>query len=113
MRCQLDNQTRATIKWDVATFRFPIASVRRLTIQGAKVVFGKKCSYIENTDGNRTELVVQGIVFWLKAKVLEEKVDSKLVCSMESVEMRALEEQAVRLGLVASACTMQPHDRKS
>ena len=36
VRCQPSNQTTAMIKWDVATVRFPIASVRRLTMQGNK-----------------------------------------------------------------------------
>ena len=35
---QFDNQTKAMIKWDVATVPFPIASVTRLTMQGNTVV---------------------------------------------------------------------------
>ena len=38
VRKQLGNQTTAMIKWNVSTVRFPIASVRRLTIRCNKVV---------------------------------------------------------------------------
>ena len=37
VRYQLDNQTTAIIRWDIARVRFLIASVRRLTMQGNKV----------------------------------------------------------------------------
>ena len=44
---QLDTQTKAMIKSDVATVRFPVASVRRLTMQGSKVVFEEEHSHSE------------------------------------------------------------------
>ena len=67
VRYQLDNQTALMIKWDVA-------SVRRM--QGNKVVYEERQSYIEYRNGKRTELVLQGIV--------------TLQCAMDDVEMRAL-----------------------
>ena len=39
---QLDNQKTKMIKWDVATVPFPIASVRRLTMQANLVVFEER-----------------------------------------------------------------------
>ena len=51
VRYQLDNQTTATIMSNVATVLFPIASVRRLTRQGNKVVFKEKHSDSENRTG--------------------------------------------------------------
>ena len=60
--CQLDNQMTAMIKWDVATVRFPIASVRRLTMQGNIVVFEEEHMHIEQRNGKKTELVIQGNV---------------------------------------------------
>ena len=81
VRDQLDNPTTATIKWDVPTVRFPIASDRRLTIQGNKVVFEEEHSYIENRNGYKTELVVQGNVHRLRASASDGTVDSKLLCA--------------------------------
>ena len=46
----------------------PADHIRRLTIQGNTGVLDEKYSHIENCDGNRTELVVQGNVYWLKIK---------------------------------------------
>ena len=86
IRHQLDNQTTAMIKRDVATLLFPIAAVRPLTIQGNKVVFSEEHSYVENRDWYRTELV------GLRAR-LDGKVDSKLLCALEGVEVRLLENQ--------------------
>ena len=62
--------------------RFPIVSSRRLTMQCYKVVFEKGYSCIENKDGNRTELELQGNSYWLKAKFLYGKAESKLLCDM-------------------------------
>ena len=93
VRCQLDNQTPATIKWDVATVRVPIASVRRLTMQGNKVVFEEQ-QYVEHRDGYRTELVVQSDVYRLRAQVLDGRIDSKLLRAVEGFQMRALVDQA-------------------
>ena len=39
-------------------------------------------SYIENRDGYRTALLVEGNAYCLKAKVFDRKVDSKLFCAM-------------------------------
>ena len=66
VRCQLDNQTTATRKWDIATVLFPI--------------------------GNRTVLLVQGNDYWLKAQVQDGKADSKLLFAMKGVQVRALQE---------------------
>ena len=74
---QLDNQKTKMIKWDVATVPFPIASVRRLTMQ-----------VIEQRNGKKTELVVHGKVQWLKAKIFS--------APRNGVEIRALEDRAER-----------------
>ena len=82
-RYRLDNPTSTMIKWDVATVLVPIASVRRMTMHGNEVVLEKEHSYIEITNGNRMELVVQGNVRWLRAKVLNGDLDGKLLCMDE------------------------------
>ena len=108
VRYQLDNQTTAIIRWDIARVRCLIASVRRLTMQGNKVVFEEEHSYIENRNGNRTELEAEGHVYWLKTNVLNGVVDGKMQCAMNEVEMRALEDRAERLGPLASSSSTQP-----
>ena len=50
-----------------------------------KVVFEEEYQYIDDKDGNRTELAVQRNVYWLKAKVVDGKADIKLLCGMEGV----------------------------
>ena len=69
--------------------RFSVASVRRLTMQSTKVVC-EEHSNTENWKGIRTELVVQGNVYWLTAKGKNGKVDGKLLRAMDDVEMRVL-----------------------
>ena len=101
------------IEWDVVAVRFPMASVRRLTMQGKKVVFVEERSSIENTSGERTESVVQGNVYWLSAKILNGGVDSLLLCAMDDVEVRALEDRAERPGpSTSSISTQQMHIRE-
>ena len=63
--------------------RFPIVSVRRLTIRCNTVVIEQEYSCIEHKDGNRTELV--------EANVLDGKADGKFVCTVEGVEMGAMD----------------------
>ena len=53
---------------------------------------GEKYSYIEHRDGNRTELVVQGNVYWLRAKVWDGRLGGGLLSAMKGAEMRSLEE---------------------
>ena len=108
VRHQLHNQTRAIMKWDVATVRFPIASVRRLKMQGNTVVFKEEQSYTEDRSGKRTESAVQGNVYWLRAKVLKGEVDGKLVCAVADVEMRALEDRSERFGPLTSSSSTEP-----
>ena len=57
VRYQLDDGTTAMIMWHVVSVRIPIASVRRLTMQGNKVVFEEEHSYNEKANGKRTDLV--------------------------------------------------------
>ena len=95
------------INCDVVMSRFPIVSSRRLTIRCNRDVFEEKYSCIENKDGNRTELVLQSNVFWLKAKFLDGKADNKWLSDMNSVEMRTLEDQAKPTDYSASSSSMQ------
>ena len=44
--------------------------------------------------------VVQGNVHWLSVKVLNGKVDSKLLCAMDDIAMRALDDRAEQPGPV-------------
>ena len=55
VRNEIDIQTTATIKSNVAAERFQIASVRRLTMQGNRAGFEEEHSNIENKNGKRTE----------------------------------------------------------
>ena len=73
----LDNET--------SSWTFPILSVSGLMIQGNKVVFEETYSYIAHRDGDRTELVVQGNAYWQSWKLL---------CAMEDLELRDVEEPA-------------------
>ena len=52
----------------------------------------------KNRNEKSTELVVQGNVYWLRAKMLNDGVDSELLRAMDDVEMRALENRVERLG---------------
>ena len=83
------------IKWDVATD--PVPSGRWLTMHGKNVVFEvMEHSYIARTSktraGRRTVMLAQGIVQWLRAKVLNGIADGKLLCAMDDVEMPAPED---------------------
>ena len=82
-------------------------SSRWLTIRCNRDVFEEKYSCIENKDGNRTELALQSNVFWLKAKFLDRKADSKWLCDVTSVEMRVLEDHAKPTDCSASSSSMQ------
>ena len=46
-------------------------------------------------------------VYWLKAKVLGGKADSKLLCNMDSVDMQSPEDQAKRTDHAASSSLVQ------
>ena len=59
-RYRLDNPTSTMIKWDVATVLVPIASVRRMTMQGNEVVLEKEHSHIEIRTGTERS-------WWYKA----------------------------------------------
>ena len=59
------------------------------TVQGNKVVF---------EGGALVHQVVQGTFYWLRAKILNGGLDSKLLCAMGDVEMRALEDRTERPG---------------
>ena len=72
---QLDDSTTAMIKW-------AIAPVRRLMMQGNKVVFWEGAlAHREQEREEERSLVVQGNVHWLRAEVLDGKVDRKLLRS--------------------------------
>ena len=51
---------------------------------------------------------MQGNAIWLRARVLNGKVDGKLLCAVEGCELRALEDQAERPGPAASSSSTQP-----
>ena len=53
------------------------------------------------------ELVLPGNAIRLRARVLNGKVDGKLLCAVEGCELRALEDQAERHGPAASSSSMQ------
>ena len=59
-----------------------------------RFVLEEDCSCIKHKDGTRTELVVQSNVYWLRAEVLDGKADSKWLCAMDDVVVRALEESS-------------------
>ena len=52
-----------------------------------RVFFEEEFSCIEHNDGNWLELMVQCNFYLLKAKVLDGKADSMLLCAMEGVGM--------------------------
>ena len=52
--------------------------------------------------------MAQGNVCWLTVRVLDGKVDIKLLCAVEGVEMRALKDPAERPRLAASSSSIQP-----
>ena len=91
VRHQLDSRTTAMIKWDVATVRFPIANkvISRSSIHTSKTQTEKD-------------------VHWLGAKILNGKLDGKLLCAMDDAEMWALEDRAERRGPVANSSSTQP-----
>ena len=72
------------------------------------MVFEEEHWHINHRNGKRTELVVQGNIYWLRAKVLHGQVDGKLPCAMDDVEMRALEDRAKRLGPSTVSSSTQP-----
>ena len=49
---------------------------------------------------------MQSNVCWLKAKFLNGKADSKLLCAMDGVEIRALEDQSERVNHAATLSSM-------
>ena len=71
-------------------------------------VLEEEHSYIENKNGKSTESVVQGNVYWLSAKILNGGVDGLLLCAMDDVEVRALEDRAERSGPSTSSSSTQP-----
>ena len=79
-------------------------------MQCYKVVFEEECSCIHKKDGKWTELVLQGNVYWLEAKFFDGKAESKLLCDMNSVEMRAPEDQGKRTHRSAKSSSMQQTD---
>ena len=66
VRYQLGQQTIAKTTFGVVASCFPIVSGQRLKMRCNKLVFEGECSCIEHKGGNRTELVVQSNVYWLK-----------------------------------------------
>ena len=81
-RCMHGSQDRApryNCDDQVGLLGFPIVSADDTKQQ----IFEEEYSYIENEDGNWTELVLQSNVYWSKAKGLYGKTDSKLLCTMK------------------------------
>ena len=96
VRYQLEQPTTVMTKWDVVVSWLPILFVQRQKIRGKNVVSKEDYSCIENKDENRTELVVQSNMYRLEAMFLGGKANSKLSCDMDSVDMRAAENQGKR-----------------
>ena len=90
---QLDQQTTAMTNWDVVLSWFPIMSVERLKRQQSRLR-GRVLVHRKTRVGNQTELVVQSSVYRLEAKFLDGKANSKMLCNMDSVDMRAPEDRA-------------------
>ena len=92
---QLEQQTTTMINrtsWRAAS-RSCLSG--RLKIRGNKWWSSKKITRAwKNKDGNRTELVARSTVYLLQAKVLDGNANGKLLCNMNSVDMRALEDAA-------------------
>ena len=75
-------------------------------MQGNRVVF-EEHPYIDDRNGKRTGLVVQGNVYCLRARVLNGTMDGQLLCAMGDVEVRALKDRAER-----ETCETDEHPRR-
>ena len=58
------------------------------------------------------ELVVQSNVYWLGAKFLVGKANSRLVRNMDSVHMRAAESQPLAMQQVSVPCSSRTHQEE-